>query len=150
MQTAPLGQALFECTRCIVCAVLKNTMSPFNTNMTFLYVTDSGSWLSTLLPKPHHQPADPHTDSLRLCCHNPDSHTSGLTHGRGRGCPGGLRSGYHCHTWKHLGVNLMFKVCLEAGCYCVILCTFQRSKEKFEKWPTHCCWLHHQHDVLSG
>lgn len=60
-----------------------------------LCVADSGSWLSALLPQPHHQPAHPNTHPLRLCCYHPDSHTSGLAHGRGRGCTGGLRSGYH-------------------------------------------------------
>lgn len=54
---------------------------------------DSGSRLSTLFSQSHHQPADPHANPLGLCWHHSDSHTSGLTHGRGRGCSRGLRSG---------------------------------------------------------
>lgn len=57
-------------------------------------VPDSGSQLSTLFSQPYHQPADPHTNPFGLCRHHPYSHTSGLTHGRGRGCSGGLCSGY--------------------------------------------------------
>lgn len=27
---------------------------------------------------------------------------------------------------------------------------FERSTEKSEKRPPHCCWFHHQHDVIAG
>lgn len=86
----------------VVSKVLKvlelTLLKPSETLKWPLCVIDSGSRLSTLFSQPHHQPLNPHTNSFGLCCHNPNAHTSGLTHGRGRGCSGGLRSRYHSHA----------------------------------------------------
>lgn len=88
-------------------------------NKSTLCAADSGSRLSPLFPQSHHQPLHPHAHPLRLCCHNPDAHTSGLVDGRWGWCPGGLRSGYHSHTHRHGGGRTpMLNLCLFFSCVC--------------------------------
>lgn len=56
------------------------------------------------------------------------------------------------NTLEHMSMHLaMLEVVRNhASILPLLVCLFWRSKEKSEKWPAHCCGLHHQHDVVTG
>lgn len=44
-------------------------------------------------------------------------------------------------VWRHFLIALLSKLTFGS---------FQRSEKESEKRLTHCCWLHHQHNVITG